>query len=779
MLKKKADGRRAGQYFFIFVALMILTVCLLCFASVLGLRRTTVEQTEKYLDEFSSSVKQLVEERIEYSLNFLETVAVNYTYNQHTDGTYNMEVLQGRAELMDLTHIIVLDEEGRGTAPDGTAVDYSENPYIMRVYQGERALAPADELHSTGRGNEFLLAVPIYDGDAITGALVACTASSWTNDWLLPSFLGGEMFFHLIMEDGSYLLRSNSPYVSEILEKYPEMDQQTQFEVMEQNAKLKDGVLMEQIRAAAADGQTAMVHFSYEQDELQRISCLIPLEYDGVFLWVSMVQGTVSQIYHEYYTWSLVINGIIVLVFIALSILLYRLYQRNFRLAFVDPVTGGYSPIRFQIEAERKIRASAPGELQLISVNIDKFKAINDLFGVERGDDVLKYVYRFLCRHQEKGELVVRSFADRFQILARARSEAAVIAGFEQISQDINEDIRKYTYEKDGKEDNYLLSLRVGVYRIDEPDLPLTLIQDRAQMAQDLHARLLPDHLGTCGFYTDEDRERLLWEKELENKMEGALESHDFVVFLQPKVDLKSGELAGAEGLIRWQDPDCGLILPDRFIPIFEKSGFIRRLDLYVFEEICRYLRGRIDEGKKVVPVSVNLSPSVIGRADFLEPYIALQKQYGIPPQLLDFELTETIFLEDAGVAIQAIKRIHEAGFFCSLDDFGSGYSSLNLLREISVDTLKLDRAFLVSADMDDPRERAVIEEVVRLAKRLGMECCAEGVETAKQSAFLASIRCEKGQGYLYSQPAPAEEFERFYSCRFAPLGTEQEGEEG
>ena len=261
-------------------------------------------------------------------------------------------------------------------------------------------------------------------------------------------------------------------------------------------------------------------------------------------------------------------------------------------------------------------------------------------------------------------------------------------------------------------------------------------------MAQKYHSAPLADHLGVCGFLrrrtasssSGKKQWRTRWRRP--SRLAGPL--------LQPGI-CKAAKLP-ARSLVRWEDPEYGMIFPDRFIPIFEKNGFIYQMDLYLFEAVCRYLRERLDGGKAVVPISINLSRQVITMRDFLRPYIRLQKQYAIPAGLLDFELTETMVLEDSHAVIRAVDAIHAAGFRCSLDDFGSGYSSLNLLREIRVDTLKLDRAFLASSDSSDPRERAVVEAIVHLAKQLGMECCAgEGVETPAQAAFLAGIHCEKG----------------------------------
>lgn len=756
----KRTGRISVRLFTALVILVAVAVCVSCVLSILGLRYTIQRETNQYFSEFSSSVKQLVEDRLEQSLNFLESVGINYVYNQAAYGSFNMDVLQRRAELMDFTHIIILEKDGTGVSSDGLSVDYSQNPDILRALKGERVLTLADEQHATARGNEFLLAVPMYEGDAIAGAVVACTAPSWTADWALPSFFGGNVFFHLIQSDGSYLLRSNSPYVTGLIEEHAELNQASLFDVLEVNAVFQDGATIEQIRAAAAEGRSITVHFSYPEVETgsDRVGTLIPLEQPGTFLWIAMVEGTVSQLYDQFYLWSLLTNGIIVLVFIGLSILLFVLYRRNYRLAFVDPVTGGYSSVRFQLEAQKKIRSAPPGTYLFISINIDKFKAINDLFGVDQGDMLLKYIYKFLIRYQSPGELVCRFFADQFYILAAARPREEVTRGFEEILREIAQDRKKQNAGRE--EDLYLLSMRIGVYLVDEPSLPLTLIQDRAQMAQKYHSAPLADHLGVCGFYTEEDRQQFLREKTVENKMEEALASRRFLPYLQPKVDLQSGKIAGAECLVRWEDPEYGMIFPDRFIPIFEKNGFIYQMDLYLFEAVCRYLRERLDGGKAVVPISINLSRQVITMRDFLRPYIRLQKQYAIPAELLDFELTETMVLEDSHAVIRAVDAIHAAGFRCSLDDFGSGYSSLNLLREIRVDTLKLDRAFLASSDSSDPRERAVVETIVHLAKQLGMECCAEGVETPAQAAFLAGIHCEKGQGYLYSKPVDIAAFD-------------------
>lgn len=232
-------------------------------------------------------------------------------------------------------------------------------------------------------------------------------------------------------------------------------------------------------------------------------------------------------------------------------------------------------------------------------------------------------------------------------------------------------------------------------------------------------------------------------------------------MYLQPKIGTRDGKLKGAEALVRWKHPVKGVIFPDAFIPLFERSGKICQLDLYVFEEVCRILSGWIQEKKNVYPISVNLSRAHYYENDFLQKYYETAKKYGVPCELIEFELTESIFLEDDQIAHvkKSIRDMHRMGFRCALDDFGAGYSSLGLLKEFDVDTLKLDRRFFL--DMSGEKAQHVIRGVADLAVKLNMRTVAEGIETQEQLLFLQSIPCDEIQGYIFSPPLPVEEFEK------------------
>ena len=259
--------------------------------------------------------------------------------------------------------------------------------------------------------------------------------------------------------------------------------------------------------------------------------------------------------------------------------------------------------------------------------------------------------------------------------------------------------------------------------------------------------------------------DRLRRERELADLLDGSLANGDFFVLLQPKVRLADGAVAGAEALARWFHPREGTIYPSEFVPVLERSGAVRALDLYVFERVCERLARWLREGREPVPVSVNLSRRHFEDPRFVARFADTADRLGVPRGLLEMELTESIFLDDE--AIDNVKRtVHDlraAGFSCSLDDFGSGYSSLGLLKEFDVSALKLDHRFFRD---DTPRASDVVEAVVRLAAKLGLDTVAEGIEDEHQLAFLQSVGCGLVQGYVFAEPLPFDEFEHWADTR-------------
>lgn len=424
-------------------------------------------------------------------------------------------------------------------------------------------------------------------------------------------------------------------------------------------------------------------------------------------------------------------------------------------LAFVDPVTGGKNRTRFEMDVSMSIIGAEAEKFALVSLDIQKFKVINDLFGVEAGDKVLRHVFNCLESQLLEGECLARISADTFNLFLHYGTRESVAKRIFTFAEKINE-FNLTAVQK------YVLMLSAGVYPIDDSSMSITQMQDRATVARKQGSDIASSAYCNCRFYSNQDRLKLAAEKDIENRMHSALTNGEFCIYLQPKQSIRTGKTCGAEALVRWNDPEAGLIPPGKFIPLFEKNGFIVELDRFVFEEVCKLIKSWIDRGLTPVPISVNMSRCHLHYPDFWTAYEKIRKSYNIPQELLEIELTETMVFEDPEKLITVIDDIKNGGYQCSMDDFGSGYSSLNTLKSIRVDTLKLDKAFFPEDVDNDPRSIAIIKAVVQLAGELQMKTVAEGVEKQNQADFLKTTGCDTIQGYLFARPMPIKDFEHF-----------------
>lgn len=298
-----------------------------------------------------------------------------------------------------------------------------------------------------------------------------------------------------------------------------------------------------------------------------------------------------------------------------------------------------------------------------------------------------------------------------------------------------------------------------GIYEITDPSIPVEKMCDRALLAA---KSVKGQYNHPYAVYDDALREKLLREKQLTDAMETAIAEKQFAVYLQPKYDLQHNRLAGAEALVRWIHPEWGFLSPGEFIPLFEKNGFIPRLDEYVWEQTCALLRQWQEQGEHLLPVSVNVSRADMYLSDLPDTLEGLTKQYEIDPAYLHLEVTETAYAENPGQIVSTVAELRKRGFVVELDDFGSGYSSLSMLSEMAVDILKLDMRFIRSELAKSP-EQSILNDVVAMAHRMGLQVVAEGMETREQMNRLQVVGCDYGQGYFLAKPMPVPEFETLW----------------
>ncbi|MCF2601477.1 MAG: bifunctional diguanylate cyclase/phosphodiesterase [Veillonellaceae bacterium] len=414
-------------------------------------------------------------------------------------------------------------------------------------------------------------------------------------------------------------------------------------------------------------------------------------------------------------------------------------------LATYDELTGIYNKQAFYAKTKEMLLDNPDKNFDLLRINIERFKVLNDLFGESTGDKLLRYIGKFLKEINLPLCVSGRLYADNFVVC------------YEAGKGDSRRMINTLQMVADSFAINNRTILSFGLYRIDDKTLPVSVMCDRANMAL---WKAKGNFKNPYCEYDEKMRQQVLKEQKIINAMERAIQNKEFTLYLQPKYDIEKGTIIGAEALVRWISLENGFISPGDFIPVFENNGFVYEVDKFIWEESCRYLRKWLDEGREVHPISVNVSRIDLYTPKLVQHLVNLREKYQLPSQYLELEITESAYTEDPEQIITITRQLREAGFVILMDDFGTGYSSLNMLKDIQIDVLKLDMGFLKSSDYS-AKGGNILTAILKMAESLKMQTIAEGVETKEQVEFLKSIGCRYVQGFYYSKPLPVGEFEK------------------
>ena len=409
-----------------------------------------------------------------------------------------------------------------------------------------------------------------------------------------------------------------------------------------------------------------------------------------------------------------------------------------------DRLTGLFSKEFFYQKVHERLLEDPEQDYCIVCANIENFKLVNDIFGAQAGDRLLKEVAAIAQNMVGSTGFCGRFTADRFLCLQKADQERQDRLNFGNFS---------------GQEISPLLKslvMRWGIYEITDRSIPVEQMCDRALLAAD---SIKGQYNQYFAVYDDSLRGRLLREKAITDAMESALAEGQFTVYFQPKYSLTGECMAGAEALVRWNHPEWGFMSPGEFIPLFEKNGFIPRLDQHVWERVCAQLRDWQEKGYPLLPVSVNISRADVYQAHLVDILQGLVQKYGIDPAYLHLEITESAYAENPGQIIRTVENLRKLGFIIEMDDFGSGYSSLNMFSQMELDILKLDMKFIQN-ESAKPAEQSILNDIITMAHRLHLRVVAEGVETREQMEHLQAEGCDYVQGYFFAKPMPAAEFE-------------------
>ena len=387
--------------------------------------------------------------------------------------------------------------------------------------------------------------------------------------------------------------------------------------------------------------------------------------------------------------------------------------------------------------------------------DIKHFKYFNDTYSYKTGNELLADYAKLLIDNNEY-----------FKYGSRVVSDNMVTAGLYQFGK--KEDLHQQICIRNRLIENALrkkykcnrLRICTGMYFISKHNnnIDAETVISNCNLARKIARENSRED--SVVIFKEEMSSKINHEIEILSTIDSAIKNNELITYYQPKINSETGVICGAEALVRWKKPDGSIIYPDQFVPIIERSGQIIQVDYFMYQQVFQFINQRITEGKSIVPISINVSRQHLKKLDIINYIKSLQRVYNIPPQYVEFEITETVCMEDTTKAMNFIRTFHEMGFKVSMDDFGSGYSSLYLLSELPIDIIKMDKCFLQSEDLQD-KERVIISNIINMTHQLDITALCEGVETSQQSEFLKSVGCDIQQGFYFSRPVTGEQMSK------------------
>lgn len=647
----------------------------------------------------------------------------------------------GAAET-NFSQLAVVGPDGVLARPDGTTVIVSAEPFFINAMAGKRRI----EAFSLDGVPGFAFALPFTDA-AGQQVLVGFLSEDDLIELLNRS--GGQLFKSLLFDRSGQIIAGSSqiPLFSDQKNVF------TAFSALEQKGVLPAGATKE------LDGAVS----GYPDDEETDDRCIssgdgyYTCHPTGINNWyiLNYVRSDYVNLSARHTTRQAEFTGGLVLLTALLALTIVTLLHRQ-RLTVaaehrgrgiaytVDALTELYNKFGFEKRTAEALAKAPPEKVcALISFEVVSFRSFNTLYGFDAGDDLLRTIALIMRGHMRAGDAAGRLYADHFAwYLCRDTKE------------DVYASLRGCV--RSAKDSGLPFSLCAGIYEITDRSMSVAEMTDYASIAKNTIKYKFTTGIA---IYDDSMLECQQEDAELVGSMMSGLENGEFIAYYQPKYSLNSECITSAEALVRWKKPDGEIIMPGRFIELFEKNGFIRRLDYYMFENVCAMLHETLDAGHPMVPISVNFSRVHLYDAHFPDRIASIAKKYGVDTKYLVVELTESAFIMEGQTLIDIVQCLHAHGFAVAIDDFGSGFSSLNMLKDVDVDELKIDMKFLEGFERGG-KVGTVVTSVIRMAKWLGIPAVAEGVETREQIDFLRTLGCDMIQGYYYSRPIPREEFE-------------------
>ncbi len=632
--------------------------------------------------------------------------------------------------------ILITSTDGKGISSCGKRVDVSYRTNMNEALKD--GVYVSGVIKSEFSDNDVIVvSTPIYYESTIQGILMAEFTIEYLTSLLMDS----------TDSRGSSMIVNSSGHI--LMHTYP-------FAVSFDNFKtatFEEGKSHAGILNDFAQGKEGNVEFAI--GGVRKLGEYTPLGIDDWTLFFEISEDKLHESANSITGAMLIISICLALSFIFFMVYILTMRKKSLqeieKVAYYDKLTGIPNLIKFKIDVEKIIdkKDIDVTKYALIKCDLENFKAINEVYGFRIGNKVICTIANYVKEIIGDPVRVARTGTDEFIIFAKND----VIDRHLSVRFALSNLIKDFVPEVEGHQ----FFFRYGHYSIEEGEKNIDEIVNKVGMA---HSFARVEGGAVVWEYDNTFKKHLLHRTEITNKMRFALENNEFKLFLQPKFSLQESRLVGAEALVRWIEPNGNMIFPNDFIPIFEKNEFIIDLDKYMFEQTCMLLQKWIQINKKCIPISVNFSRVHFKHSDFVYDLCEIAEKYNVPTKYLEIELTETTVMENQKELVNILDALHKAGFAISIDDFGSGYSSLGMLKDYKVDVIKLDRSFFTSTIKDKSAD-IVIEGIVDLVHNLGAKVVAEGIETEEQVSFLKKTECYAVQGYFYAKPMCIDDFEK------------------
>ena len=716
------------------VVLFIMSVVVRC---IFNVRNRMNDQVEKQMVELATQNAMAMEKQVASIHVLLDGLAEELKKEPKKDIAEKIESLKAYVDIYRFKRIGFIDKNGMAYTTDGYHCTLKDKTCFEMGMKG-KWYASDRIIDSLGEPTEInIFSVPVRDksSDAIKGVLFATYDSVNFSEMLIQDLFNDKGFCFITKADGTIV---------------------TGYDVTRdmENVQLVEGLMSasnengESIQHILKDMETEQAGFAQIQYKKDYYVYYMPIKSTGennqwyvcTVVPTSYFEEQFNIIWYDVQRMiSLMIAGLLVLF----AVYFWGTHKHNEqleRLAYEDKLTGGYNYEAFKDKlSERKLNGG-----YVISVDIGDFRIINNICGEKTGDQLLLNVWDILMETIEEGDCAAHINADQFVLYLQTNNENEIIERLHTATVKMKELVEVLNVP-------HVLPY-YGICVLEDSD-SLEKCYSRASQAK---TRIKSRRDTNYAFYDDKVFQQTMDNKHLEDSFEEAITLEQFEVWYQPKYDTMSSSIVGAEALVRWRK-DGELIPPYRFIPLFESNGMIARLDEYVFNHVCRQQKYWQDNGKKLIPISINISRASLFFGDIANRYEEILQSYKLSPKYVQLEITESATLENDDID-SLMEKFHKTGFRLLLDDFGNGYSSLATLNTMKFDILKLDKSLIDY--IGDNNGEVLLKHTVELAKHFGLNITAEGVETKEQVTFLQKVRCDDIQGYFFSKPLPEPEFE-------------------